>query len=79
LKKGARWTWTAEAQDAFLRLRQSVARSIHLIYPRDDAPYAIYTDASKLGISAILAQESDLGETFIVSNLVPCVNTKFPD
>ncbi|XP_033608779.1 nucleoporin nup211-like [Cryptotermes secundus] len=67
LKQGVKWTWTDEARDAFLRLRQSFARSIHLVHPRDDAPNAIYTDASKLGISSILNQESDSGETLVVS------------
>jgi hypothetical protein len=47
LKQGAGWAWTNEAQEAFLRLWQSFARSIHLVNPRDEAPYAIYTDASK--------------------------------
>jgi uncharacterized CHY-type Zn-finger protein len=63
LKQGAKWVWTDEAQDAFLRLRQSFARSIQLVHPREDAPYAIHTDASKLGINAILTQKSHSEET----------------
>jgi hypothetical protein len=56
LNQSVKWTWTGEAQDAFLRLRQSFAHSIHLVNQRDDAPYEIYTDTSKLGISSILTQ-----------------------
>jgi hypothetical protein len=67
LKQGAKWVWTDEAQEAFLRLRKSFARSIQLVHPREGAPYAIYTDASKLGISSILTQEGESGETLIVS------------
>jgi hypothetical protein len=67
LKQGAKWDWTEERQDAFLRLRESFAHSIQLVHPRDELPYAVYTDASKLGISAILTQESKPGETLIVS------------
>jgi hypothetical protein len=67
MKQGVKWVWTDEAQDAFLRLRESFARSIQLVHPRDELPYVIYTDASKLGISSILTQESDSGETLIVS------------
>jgi transposase InsO family protein len=67
LKQGTRWEWTKEKQDAFLRLRESFARSIHLVHPRDELPYAIYTDASKLGISSVLTQENDSGETLVVS------------
>jgi transposase InsO family protein len=67
LKQGTKWEWTKEKQDAFVRLRESFARSIHLVHPRDGLPYAIYTDASKLGISSVLTQESDSGETLVVS------------
>jgi hypothetical protein len=67
LKQGAKWIWTAETQDASLRLRESFARSIQLVHPRDELPYAIYTDASKLGISSVLTQESDSGKTLILS------------
>jgi hypothetical protein len=51
LKQGAKWVWTEEKQDAFLRLRESFARSIQLAHPHEGLPYAIFTDASKLGIS----------------------------
>ncbi|PNF24082.1 hypothetical protein B7P43_G04703 [Cryptotermes secundus] len=66
-KQGVKWMWTDEAQDAFLGLRQSFARSIHLVHPRDEAPYSIYTDTRKLGISSILNQECDSGENLVVS------------
>jgi hypothetical protein len=58
LKQGAKWVWTDEKQVAVLRLRESFARSIQLVHPRDELPYAIHTDASQLGISSILTQES---------------------
>jgi hypothetical protein len=52
-------------QEAFLKLRDSFARSIHLVHSREDLPYSIYTDASKLGIGSILTQKSDSGETLV--------------
>jgi hypothetical protein len=67
LKQGVKWKWTQESQDAFLKLRESFARSIHLVHPREELPYAIYTDASKLGISSILTQVDESGETLVVS------------
>jgi hypothetical protein len=67
LKQGAKWVWTDETQDAFLSLRESFARSIQLVHPRDGLPNATYIDASKLGISSVLTQESDSGETLLVS------------
>jgi hypothetical protein len=67
LKQGVQWLWAEEAQDAFRKLRESFAHSIHLVHPREGQPYAIYTDASKLGISSILSQKGESGETLIVS------------
>jgi hypothetical protein len=67
LKQDAKWRWTQEARDAFLKLRECFAQSIHLVHPREELPYAIYTDASKLGISSILTQIDESGETLIVS------------
>jgi hypothetical protein len=42
LRQGSKWEWTAEKQEAFLKLRDSFAYSIHLVHPRDELPYAIY-------------------------------------
>jgi hypothetical protein len=67
LKQGNRWKWTAEMQQAFEGLRASFASSIQLAHPREDLPYLIYTDASKLGISAILMQENEKGEKLVIS------------
>jgi hypothetical protein len=67
LKQGTKWEWTHEMKDAFLKLREAFARSIHLVHPREELPYAIYTDASKLGISAVLTQEGNSGEKLVVS------------
>jgi hypothetical protein len=68
LKQEIKWSWTEGMQNAFEELRASFAGSIQLVHPRPDLPYAIYTDASKLGISSVLMQESDSGEKIIVSS-----------
>ncbi|PNF35697.1 hypothetical protein B7P43_G17396 [Cryptotermes secundus] len=52
----------------FEKLRASFANSVQLVHPRPDFLYATYTDASKLGISSVLMQESDSGEKLIVSS-----------
>jgi hypothetical protein len=67
LKKGMKWKWTFDMQNAFETLRAEFANSIHLIHPDDKLPYAIYTDASKIGISSILTQTDASGETHVVS------------
>ena len=68
LKQGIKWSWTDEMKGPFEKLRASFAKSVQLVHPRPDFPYAIYTDASKLGISSVLMQESDSGEKLVVSS-----------
>jgi hypothetical protein len=67
LKKEQKWEWTEKEQAAFVNLRNSFASSIQLVHPSENATYAIYTDASKLGISAILTQNGNESEILIVS------------
>ena len=68
LKKGVKWKWTAYLQKAFEELRAQFANSIRLIHPNDELPYSIYTDASKFAIVALLMQNDENGETYIVSS-----------
>jgi len=51
----------------FEELRAQFANNIHLIHPKDELPYSIYTDASKFAIGALLVQTDENGETYIVS------------
>jgi hypothetical protein len=67
LEKWVKWKWTAQLQQSFEELRAQFANSIHLIHPKDELPYSIYTDASKLAIGALLMQTGQNGETYIFS------------
>jgi hypothetical protein len=67
LKKGTKWKWTIQEQESFERLRRSFANSLQLAHPAEGKPYELYTDASKVGISAILCQRSDNDELLIIS------------
>jgi hypothetical protein len=67
LRQGNKWEWTEEKQDDFLKLRQSFAHGVQLVHPHGDLGYAIFTDASELGISSVLTQKSNLGETLILT------------
>ena len=52
LKKGTRWAWTADQAIAFQNLRNSFAHSLQLSHPKEELPYEVHTDASKVGISS---------------------------
>jgi hypothetical protein len=67
LKKGVKWKWTGDHEEAFVRLRRAFAASIHLSHPRNDLPYVVYTDASCYAISGILMQVDEEGRTSIIS------------
>jgi hypothetical protein len=56
-----------DKEQAFQALRNSFAASLQLAHPREDWPYEIHTDTSKVGISAVLSQRNELGEVFIIS------------
>jgi len=49
------------------RITCQFPNGIHLINPNDELPYSIYTDASKLAISAVLKQTDEKGEIYIIS------------
>jgi hypothetical protein len=67
LKKGTKWEWKNDQRLAFQNLRSRFANSLQLSHPSEERRYEIHTDASKVGISAILSQKNDIGETFIIS------------
>jgi hypothetical protein len=77
LKKGTKWVWTQEKEQAFQDLRNSFAKSIQLAHPRGDLPYEIYTDASKVGISAILSQRDESEEISTASRVLTEVERRY--
>jgi hypothetical protein len=67
LRKNTPWKWSAEMQEAFVTLRDTFAKTIHLVHPDENLPYIINTDASARAIGAVLLQQDRKGNTNIVS------------
>jgi hypothetical protein len=67
LRKGVKWKWTKEMQEAYVVLRSKFAESINLIHPDESLPFIINTDASCRAIGGVLMQTDNNGETHIVS------------
>lgn len=51
--------WTEEHQQAFEDLRDALCQAPVLGYPRYDLPFTLETDASELGLGAVLSQVQD--------------------
>jgi hypothetical protein len=57
LKKGATWEWTAECQQAYDKLKEELCKEGNALRRfQPDLCTKLYTDWSKQGIGAVLAQ-----------------------
>jgi hypothetical protein len=65
-EKGAKFQWTETCQNAFDTLKHALTTSPILAYPREDCQYILDTDASDVGIGAVLSQVQD-GEERVIA------------
>ena len=56
-KKSVGWDWTGRCQDAFEKLKHSLAEAPLLRTPDEKKPYEVITDGSDYGLGAVLLQE----------------------
>jgi hypothetical protein len=61
IKKGP-ISWTSEAQRAFDDIKMAVLNAYTLSWPNETDPYILYTDASDVGVGAMLVQLQQSGE-----------------
>jgi len=54
-KKGVRFSWSPEAQEAFEHLKRAFAETVTLAYPQPDQTFILDTDASDVAVGAILS------------------------
>ena len=65
LHKEKEWSWTPQCQEAFDLLKREISRKPVSAYPDFNKPFRLYTDASNLGLGAILAQYQEGKERII--------------
>ena len=65
LRKEQAWKWTEDCQEAFETLKGEIAARPVSAYPDFSKPFRLYTDASNIGLGAILAQKQQGKEKII--------------
>lgn len=66
-KKGSTFHWSNEQSQAFLSLKDLLCKAPILAYPRFDKPFVLQTDASDLGLGAVLTQTDADGNEHVLS------------
>ena len=66
LRKQVKWEWTSEQETAFQNIRDQIAKATSMAYYNPDLKTKVITDASPVGLAAILVQtETDGSEKVI--------------
>ena len=66
-EKTAEFKWTTDCQEAFKKLRQQLVSPPILAFPDYQKPFILDTDASNLGIGAVLSQTQDDGQERVIA------------
>ena len=66
-KKDVAFTWNDSHQAAFLQIKQCLCSAPILAYPQLDKPFILQTDASNVGLGAVLTQLDNFGRERVVS------------
>ena len=67
LQKDAKFEWNQSCQNSFESLKEQLISSPILGFPDTDKDYVLYTDASDVGIGAVLTQEDENGTERVIS------------
>lgn len=67
VKKGVKYEWTNDHQEAFERIKALFMETMILAHPDPRKPYVLTTDASDVAVGAVLSQRNDAGEEEVVT------------
>ena len=62
-RKNTKFCWSKECQEAFEKLKNLLTSAPTLAFPDFEQPFILETDASGVGLGAVLAQRGQAGET----------------
>ncbi len=66
-QKDVPFVWDKNCETAFQTLKEQLVSSPVLAFPETDGDYILYTDASNIGVGAVLAQEDGEGRERVIS------------
>lgn len=66
-RKDALFAWKQPQEAAFRFLQNELVSAPILMYPRFDRPFILHTDASNVGLGAVLAQKNDQGNEHVIA------------
>jgi len=66
-KKGSKFSWSDKQQESFLLLKSHLCSAPILAYPQFDRPFTLQTDASDVGLGAVLTQFDLSGREHVIS------------
>ena len=61
MKKGVKWSWNDDLEQAFNEIKLLFSSSVLLNYPEINKPFYLQTDASDVALGAILFQVDEVG------------------
>ena len=65
-RKGVPFIWSTEENDSFEELKHALTTAPILAFPDFKKPFLLYTDASTIGIGAVLQQQDEAGKLRVV-------------
>ncbi len=73
-RKGAKFLWTSHCQASFNTLNQLLVSPPVLGHPNLNLPFVVYTDASEVGLVAVLVQQTGLGTEEVLAYATRTLN-----